>query len=362
MHRFLDPRLPVQNLDPNPSSGPRFHPNPTLGSLEERQNEQVRPTLRKFCGSEMVGRGGQKPKPFNTRLPLGDSGRDSHRTGYRGNFLQVAGPSTSVLPPRIAQVNRRVVSDPVYGAKERRKFLDPIEEAVDEPGDGEGSPPGPRVRFRSKSVAAGVPSFLWARGRSPVTADGDTHDSSPESPVSIFGADEAEGPLFQAEGEKVKDVDDGVDTEELLGDFEEAFRTPVPSTTLRRAAYSDPIHRLKAILDAVVPESHSTPAASKPNVAPRCDPPSPPSPFPPSEPPHDPFDDPSLKNTGIVPQRPKPFNASFIPPQTHKVARGQLVVLPSRTLLVDFREGERRQGRQGVEVLTVSPDGGEVRR
>ncbi|KAI0769454.1 kinase-like domain-containing protein [Trametes elegans] len=44
-------------------------------------------------------------------------------------------------------------------------------------------------------------------------------------------------------------------------------------------------------------------------------------------------------------------------PQTHKVARGQLVILPSRSLLVDFREGERRRGGKGREVMVISPDG-----
>ncbi|KAI0630156.1 kinase-like domain-containing protein [Trametes polyzona] len=44
-------------------------------------------------------------------------------------------------------------------------------------------------------------------------------------------------------------------------------------------------------------------------------------------------------------------------PQTHKVSRGQLVVLPSRALLVDFREGERRKGGKGREVIVVSADG-----
>ena len=257
-----------------------------------------------------------------------------------------------------------MVSDPVYGVKERRKFLDPIEEVVDEPGDGEGSPSGPRIRFRSKSVTATAPSFLRAPGRSPTTAVDGIHDhvddSSPENPTSIFEANDVEISPFQAEGEKPKDFDDGPDTEELLGNFEEAFYTPVPSTTLRRAAYSDPIHRIKTILDAVVPESHSTPVTSKPNVPPRRTPPSPPTPLPPSGPPHSPFDNPSSKNTGIGVPRPKPLDVSFLPPQTHKVARGQLVILPSRTLLVDFREGERRQGRQGVEVLTVSPDGEKV--
>lgn len=46
--------------------------------------------------------------------------------------------------------------------------------------------------------------------------------------------------------------------------------------------------------------------------------------------------------------------------KTHKVTQGQVVVLPSKSLLVDFREGERRKGRRGNEVLVLSPDGEEV--
>jgi len=310
----------------------------------------------------------EEPKPFNAQHLPRHLERDNDRTGYRGYFpddIAVAGPSTSILPPRLSRANRRVVSDPVHGTEERRKFLDPIEEVVDELGDGEGSPPGRRVRFRSKSAAAAVHLFPQTRGHSPAAADGDTHDhvddSPPESPTSAFGANDAERSLMQAEGERSKDADDGMDTDKLLGDFEEAFHSPVPSTILSRAGYSGPIHRIKTILDAVVPESHSTPVTSKPKVALRRTPPSPPSPLPSAGPTHESLDNPTPSNAGIGVPRPTPFNASFLPPQTHKVARGQLVVLPSRTLLVDFREGERRQGRQGVEVLTVSSDGEEVR-
>ena len=51
------------------------------------------------------------------------------------------------------------------------------------------------------------------------------------------------------------------------------------------------------------------------------------------------------------------FSARRLKPQTHKVSRGQLVVLPSKALLVDFREGERRKGREGKQVLMVNSDG-----
>ena len=57
---------------------------------------------------------------------------------------------------------------------------------------------------------------------------------------------------------------------------------------------------------------------------------------------------------------PEAISTAYLSPQTHKVAHGQLVVLPSKSLLVDFREGERRRGKQGNEVLLISPDGATV--
>jgi hypothetical protein len=303
-------------------------------------------------------------KPFgeltNLRCPPHELEGDSGRTGCHDRFPGVvvaSGPSTSNLHSlRVTQANRRVVSDPVHGIKERRKFLDPIVEVEDERGNEERPTPGLRVRFRSKSVAAAIPSFLQARGHTPATGGSDSHDQaedlSLESSASILEA--------HAEEDNAKDVDDGMNTEELLRDFEEAFYSPLPPSTLRQVPYNEPTRRrIKSILGAIDPESHSTPAAVKPNAAPRRVSSSPPAHLSPSEPPYHPFDNPPSKGIGMP--RPKPFTTSFLAPQTHKVSRGQLVVLPSRTLLVDFREGERRQGRQGVEVLIISPDGEEVR-
>ena len=55
------------------------------------------------------------------------------------------------------------------------------------------------------------------------------------------------------------------------------------------------------------------------------------------------------------------LSTRLLKPQTYKVSYGQLVVLPSGGLLVDFREGERRKGRSGKEVLVTSADGYNVR-
>jgi hypothetical protein len=66
-----------------------------------------------------------------------------------------------------------------------------------------------------------------------------------------------------------------------------------------------------------------------------------------------------------LPSRPgpstrEPLSTSLLPPKTHKLACGQLAILPSRSVLVDFREGERRAGRKGNEVIVVSPNGDQV--
>ncbi|KAI0074018.1 kinase-like protein [Panus rudis PR-1116 ss-1] len=57
---------------------------------------------------------------------------------------------------------------------------------------------------------------------------------------------------------------------------------------------------------------------------------------------------------------PTALNTSYLTQQTHKLAQGQLTVLPSLSVLADLREGERRKGRRGVEVLVISPDGTKI--
>jgi hypothetical protein len=78
--------------------------------------------------------------------------------------------------------------------------------------------------------------------------------------------------------------------------------------------------------------------------------------------PHDfPTAGPLLPPSPGLPTR-EPLSTSLLPPKTHKLAHGQLVILPSRSVLVDFREGERRKGRKGDEVMVVSPNGDQVNR
>lgn len=56
----------------------------------------------------------------------------------------------------------------------------------------------------------------------------------------------------------------------------------------------------------------------------------------------------------------EPLSTSLLAPKTHKLAGGQLAILPSRSVLVDFREGERRKGKKGEEVMVVSPNGDQI--
>ena len=53
----------------------------------------------------------------------------------------------------------------------------------------------------------------------------------------------------------------------------------------------------------------------------------------------------------------QPWSTTQVPPKTHKTTSGQVVILPSHATLVDFREGERRKGKKGDEVIVVSADG-----
>ena len=68
------------------------------------------------------------------------------------------------------------------------------------------------------------------------------------------------------------------------------------------------------------------------------------------------------ENPIAIPRRcpPKGLQVTPLLPQTYKIAHGQVVILPSRNLLVDLREGDRRSGGRGDRVLCVSPDGQEV--
>jgi polo-like kinase 4 len=58
--------------------------------------------------------------------------------------------------------------------------------------------------------------------------------------------------------------------------------------------------------------------------------------------------------------RPVPFTVFLLSPHTHKAVHGHVTVLQSRSVLIDFREGERRRGKNGDEVLLVDTLGTEV--
>ncbi|KAJ7254400.1 kinase-like domain-containing protein [Mycena haematopus] len=58
--------------------------------------------------------------------------------------------------------------------------------------------------------------------------------------------------------------------------------------------------------------------------------------------------------------RPRPFTTELLTPEIHKTVHGQITVLPSYSLLVDLREGERRRGQKGTEVLVINSHGTEI--
>ncbi|KAF8895463.1 kinase-like domain-containing protein [Infundibulicybe gibba] len=65
-------------------------------------------------------------------------------------------------------------------------------------------------------------------------------------------------------------------------------------------------------------------------------------------------------NLPIGTTRPQPLSTALLNPQTHKSMSGNVTVLPSRSLLVDFRESQRRKHYAGNEILIISPDGKEI--
>ncbi|KAI0801921.1 hypothetical protein BC629DRAFT_1591587 [Irpex lacteus] len=66
----------------------------------------------------------------------------------------------------------------------------------------------------------------------------------------------------------------------------------------------------------------------------------------------------STLGTPVDSTKPAVLNTEYLSPGTYKTMKGQVTVLhSSRSLLVDFREGERRKGRKGDEVIVIAPDG-----
>jgi polo-like kinase 4 len=58
--------------------------------------------------------------------------------------------------------------------------------------------------------------------------------------------------------------------------------------------------------------------------------------------------------------RPTSFTTDLLAPRMHKAAYGQITILPSCSLLVDIREGQRRRGEKGDEVAVIGADGSKV--
>ncbi|KAF7365273.1 Protein kinase domain-containing protein [Mycena venus] len=68
----------------------------------------------------------------------------------------------------------------------------------------------------------------------------------------------------------------------------------------------------------------------------------------------------SPSNIPVGTTRPLPLTTALLSPEIHKTVHGQITVLPSCSLLVDLREGERRRGQKGTEVLVINSEGTEI--
>jgi hypothetical protein len=195
---------------------------------------------------------------------------------------------------------RRVVSDPVAALGARTKFLDT--ERV-------------KVRFRSRSVVTTLPFFDRSRN---ISADKDSFESE-----VVHESTQLESP-GQSEGLLSPDGHSS-----LKSSAPKQTKDPLPLASDSGGKHVLPLEVLK---DKVIPLSQTNRRE----------------------------DNHQLGHAPIGVTRPVPLNTLCLVPQTQKVNRGQLVILPSRSLLVDFREGERRQGRPGAEVLLINHDGRNV--
>ncbi|KAF8964438.1 kinase-like domain-containing protein [Flammula alnicola] len=65
----------------------------------------------------------------------------------------------------------------------------------------------------------------------------------------------------------------------------------------------------------------------------------------------------NMSSLPIGTTRPLPVETLSLVPKTHKLATGSITILPSHSLLVDFRENQRRQGLKGDQVLLIDPQG-----
>lgn len=114
-----------------------------------------------------------------------------------------------------------------------------------------------------------------------------------------------------------------------------------PQHDFRRLLDARPSHEIKAPAPKL---SSVTPASRRPPVGPRLATPRS----------LDKCSGPALAG---VPR----LNTAYLTPHTHKIGSGNVTVLPSLSLLVDLREGERRKGRKGHEVLVISSNGEDIK-
>ncbi|KAJ7601136.1 kinase-like domain-containing protein [Mycena floridula] len=73
---------------------------------------------------------------------------------------------------------------------------------------------------------------------------------------------------------------------------------------------------------------------------------------------YEPVEEPTIP---VGTSRPYPFTTDLLSPRTHKTAHGQITILPSRSLLLDFRVAQRRSSEKGDKVLVIDPDGQNIK-
>ncbi|KJA21221.1 hypothetical protein HYPSUDRAFT_67963 [Hypholoma sublateritium FD-334 SS-4] len=65
----------------------------------------------------------------------------------------------------------------------------------------------------------------------------------------------------------------------------------------------------------------------------------------------------AVSNIPIGTTRPLPIDTRSLSPKLHKLAMGTITILKSRSLLVDFRQNQRRLGLKGDQVIVISNQG-----
>lgn len=115
-------------------------------------------------------------------------------------------------------------------------------------------------------------------------------------------------------------------------DVDPPILKPTDSTTTTAAKESK--------ISVHLPEARPKPSSQKENITPPLNP---------------------LSHISVGSTRPIAFNTALLVPKTHKTTHGTLTILPSGSILVDFRESQRKVRQRGNEVMIINGNGDKVR-